>query len=136
MKPDELMIGDWVFHPDLCYCIRVECLGLVDVFWNHDGAMSSVPYDTVQPYEIDEIFLRENGFVLLEVGDNGAATPAQYRNRFEKWMLHTKWQDVILWYDRRTKTYNLHNMNGARFRHVHQLQHAMKLAGIGKDVEL
>ena len=136
MKRENLMIGDWVDLPELAYNVRVECLGNFDMFWEHEGAISKTPYENVEPIWLHPDVLRDNGFVLLEVGDHGAATPPQFRNRFEKWLLKTKWRDIILWYDRRTEKYNLHDMNGAKLQFVHELQHAFRLAGIDFDIKL
>lgn len=137
MKREDLMIGDWVDLPELSYDVRVDCLGPSDMFWRHgDGAVSKTPYENVDPIWLHPDVLRDNGFVLVEVGDHGAATPPQFQNRFEKWLLKTQWQDVILWYDRRTEKYNLHDMNGAKLQFVHELQHALRLAGIDFDIEL
>ena len=137
MKREDLMIGDWVLLPDLAYDVRVECLGLSDMFWRSgEESISKMPYEKVDPIWLHPDVLRDNGFVLLEVGDHGAATPPQFRDRFEKWLLKTQWQDVILWYDRRTEKYNLHDMNGAKLQFVHELQHALRLAGIDLDIEL
>ena len=137
MRPEELMIGDWVELTDLGYGVRVSSLGVSDMFWYSDeAACHRVPYEKVAPLYLCDSILRDNGFVLLEVGDHGAATPPQFRDRFEKWLLKTQWQDVILWYDRRTEKYNLHDMNGAKLQFVHELQHALRLAGIDFDIKL
>ena len=137
MKQEELMIGDWVLYAELDYPVRITGLGEeADVFWHDEDNTTHEPYFKLSPIDLTDEILKANGFVLLEVGDHGAATPAQYRDRFEKWMLHTKWQDVILWYDRRTEKYNLHDMNGAKLQFVHELQHALRLAGIDFDIKL
>lgn len=137
MRPEELMIGDWVELTDLDYGVRVSSLGVSDMFWYSDEtSCHRVPYEKVAPLYLCDSVLRDNGFVLLEVGDHGAATPPQFRDRFEKWLLKTQWQDVILWYDRRTEKYNLHDMNGAKLQFVHELQHALRLAGIDFDIKL
>ena len=35
--------------------------------------------------------LRKNGWDIKEVGDNGPATPKEYRNRYEKWVHVNNW---------------------------------------------
>ena len=137
MKREDLMIGDWVLLTDLDYGVRVECLCLTDMFWRSgEEAISKTPYEKVEPLYLHQDILRDNGFELVEVGDHGAATPAQYRDRFEKWMARTKWRDIVIWYDRRTETYNLKDMGAAKIKYIHELQHALKLSGIEKDIEL
>ena len=62
--------------------------------------------------------------------------PKMQKSSFEKWMARTKWRDIVIWYDRRTETYNLKDMGAAKIKYIHELQHALKLAGIEKDIEL
>lgn len=90
----------------------------------------------VDPIPIADDILTRNGIGLLEVGDNGPSTPPKYRNRYEKWFIHTKWKDTYLWYDRKTKKWHLANMNAAQFEYVHEFQHALRMAGMEKEIEM
>ena len=92
--------------------------------------------DMVFPIPLTPEILEKNDITLLEVGDDGASTPPKYRNRYEKWLVHTQWRDTYLWFDRRKNEYHFHNMNGAMFTCVHQLQHALRLCGIDKEITL
>ena len=130
------MVGDWVllFGDTLT---RVDCIGNVEVYLNAaDTGDWRTTYEHIQPIPLTPEILQANGIQLVEVGDNGISTPAKFRNRFEKWAIRTEWRDTWLWYDRTTKRYNLHDMNGAQFTMVHELQHALHLAGIQKDIAL
>lgn len=130
----DLMPGDWVTLTDLCVNVKVDCLSRDYIYYGWlNGRNEASEYDVVMPLWITEKVLRSNFFELVEVGDHGVATPAQHRDRYEKWIRKTKWKDIIIWYDRRTKKYNLHDMNGAKFQYIHELQHALRLAGI--DIE-
>lgn len=147
MKANELMIGDWVKTPvDMgkIQAINATCLPnfqTVEVWHKRyeDGRRASDyicdPLD-LQPIPLTPEILEKNGFSLVEVGDNGTGTPSQYRNRFEKWLLKTTWKDVALWYDRLAKYYNVATMEGARIHYIHELQHALRLCGIEKEIEL
>ena len=155
MKANELMIGGYfrVNRDGLCIkkgtIVRIvgidgeaklEEKGLVCAVHCHpldreqfDGGIWLAYLD---PIPLTPEILKKNGITLLEVGDNGVATPAKNRNRYEKWQIHTKWKDTYLWYDRATKRWNLYDMNGAQFTNVHQMQHALLLCEIEKEIEL
>lgn len=143
MKVRELMIGDLVEYQDKHWHV-LELLESNSSFpmllgeeglWEACGEngtrlLNRADILNVHPIPLDSEILKANGISLEEVGDNGPATPAIYRNRYEKWLIHTKWQDSLLWFDRRTKKWNLGNMNAAQFVYVHELQHAMRLVGL------
>lgn len=145
MKANELMIGDWVtygyFHYEtgepiekVFQVTQIEAeLGEYYV-WDKDGRVCTP--DLLGGIRISPYILQNNGFDLVEVGDNGASTPPQFRDRFEKWLLKTTWKDVVLWYDRLANYYNLDAMPTARLHYFHELQHALRLCGIEKEIEL
>lgn len=81
-------------------------------------------------FPLTEEIIKKAGFQLEEVGDNGAATPPQYRNRFEKWVAHTTWKDCVLWYDRRAGYYNIQGLEAAKLHSTRQLQQALNLIGM------
>lgn len=89
-----------------------------------------VAEDMPRDFPLTPEILERAGFRLEEVGDNGAATPPQYRNRFEKWIAHTTWKDCILWYDRRADYYNISGLEAAHLHTTRQLQRALDLVGI------
>lgn len=82
--------------------------------------------------------LEENGFKLEEVGDNGIATPSNYRYRFEKWVFHSGEYKCVLFYDRYAKYYHIQGLEAAHLHTTAQLQRALYLIGffIHIDVNL
>lgn len=146
MKATDLMIGDWVQVIDAATSTPYYCRVRYTIWPSMENALigldnkeiftQSVPADCLCPIPITPEIFEENGIKLLEVGDNGVATPAKYRNRFEKWEIHTQWKDTYLWYDRQAKYWHLHDMGAARLYYVHELQHALKLCGIDKEITL
>lgn len=148
LTASDLMIGDYITIKDSLetddspLIFRVVCPG-------YDGGNGALVLlkgeEACDEIGIDEEWcgipltpeiLEKNGIKLLEVGDNGAATPAKDRNRFEKWAIHTQWKDTYLWYDRQAKYWHLSNMGAARLHFVHELQHALRLCEINKEIEL
>lgn len=141
MKATDLMIGDWAtFRDDPNIPIKIWGInedGTAFAFIDKDRALDEIAIDDeIIGIPLTSEILEKNEIKLLEVGDNGAATPAKDRNRFEKWEIHTQWKDTYLWYDRQAKYWHLSNMGAARLHFVHDLQHALRLCGISKEIEL
>lgn len=143
MRETDLMIGDWVrfsypHHETGEPVVRVFQVTQIEAqlgdyyVWSEDGRVCHP--EQLIPIPLTQEILEKNGSSLVEVGDNGIGTPSQYRNRFEKWLLKTTWKDVVLWYDRLAKYYNVAAMEGARLHCVHELQHVLHLCGIEKEV--
>lgn len=134
MKASELMIGDWVYDTILKGNTRVEMLSLFGIKGDfHENVYNE---NTFEPIPLTPEILEKNGIKLEEVGDNGISTPSKWRNRFEKWVLRTQWKDTFIWYDRTAKYWHLHDMGAAKLLYVHELQNALRLCGIEKDIVL
>ncbi len=132
MKANELMIGDWVTTSDGNR--KVEKLSKNWILEWEDGYMCTV--SDIIPVQLTDSIMKINGFSIVEVGDNGPSTPPKNINRFEKWFCRTTWQDIYVWYDRLMKKWCLHGINQVHFNSVHMLQHAFRLCGIEKEIEL
>lgn len=146
MKANELMIGDYVTFAD---CQNDKYPSIIKIWQiNEDGesfasidggkAVDEITIDDeIVGIPITPKILEKNGIKLKEVGDNGISTPPEWRNRFEKWVLRTQWKDTFIWYDRTAKYWHLYdNMGAAKLLYVHELQHALRLCGIEKEIEL
>lgn len=107
MKANELMIGDWVIG-----CSREPFkIGIIDpvfLYWNE-----------VQPIPLTPEILEKNGFVVESNYPYG--NPLQY---------------CILVDDRLWIDISGENFFEGELEYVHQLQHALKLCGIEKEIEL
>lgn len=135
MEAKDLMIGDYVFskcggnNEKVCY-ITDEGIWL-----RFDERYSEVVNERdIEPIPLTAEILKDNGIELFAVGDNGVATPPKWRNRLEQWLIHTKWKDTNLWYDRMTKKYRLQDTNAIEIEYVHQLQQTLRLAKIEKEI--
>lgn len=132
LRSIDLMIGDWVKSRG-----KIEQVTSV-----YDGYICTDSFEDSHDYYFDPIpitaeILEKNGIKLKEVGDNGISTPPEWRNRFEKWVLRTQWKDTFIWYDRTAKYWHLYdNMGAAKLLYVHELQHALRLCGIEKEIVL
>lgn len=150
MKANELMLGDWVTFKDAVednnilpikiVCIGYQYKGDEDECLVRIGSSESCDIididDEIVGIPLTAEILEKNGIKLEEVGDNGISTPPKWRNRFEKWVLRTQWKDTFIWYDRTAKYWHLHDMGAAKLHYVHELQNALRLCKIEKEIEL
>ena len=134
MKATELMIGDWLQHASGKYfqVTRIDMWGDGSVhfacghphLWEYNNKFSPIP--------LTEEILEKNGFVYKEEEET-CATEA-----FHHWWLEGSafaLNDDSWW--RSIKDGNLHVKFGIfPLKYVHQLQHALRLCGIDKTIEL
>ena len=120
MKANELMIGDWVYNTHNRQNEQVQEIGsgLVMLAYN-----DLYEYDEIEPIPLTDEILKANGFEYHH--KNFAAL--SHVHPFQLKMV--EWPDengIGLW------------MIGGLFkiRYVHELQHAMKLCEIDKEIKL
>ena len=133
MKATELMISDWVNSDFGIFQIR-EIFD--DCFRDDRG--NDYEFDCIHPILLTGEILKSNGFELVEIGDNGPSTPKANVNRYEKWECKTAFQTFYLIYDRRAKKYSLNAFSNhiINITYVHELQNAMRVCGVEKEIEL
>ena len=133
MKATELMIGDWVNSDFGIFQIK-------EIFEDaaRDNGGNDYEFDCIHPILLTGDILKSNGFELVEIGDNGPSTPKSNVNRYEKWECKTAFQTFYLIYDRRAKKYSLNAFSNhiINIVYVHELQHAMRVCGAEKEIEL
>lgn len=139
MKPEELMIKDWVLHDREPYQIRQ--LGIYGV--NRDGEDYPavcvgkpkgigliIERNEIEPIPLTPEILEKNGFI----GDkNVCKTKVRDDSKDELW------QCEYAWYLKNLRIKNRTNGSVARLYNimfVHELQHAMRLCGINKEIEI
>ena len=139
MKANELMIGDWVRIKDLKDPIkRISCideyLGVVD-FWDGEKCivtsinnvlpipltMEILVRNKFRKNDIEYIYqnIANDGYVYVMLQDMGCGTwdiTIKNYNKFEDKQTVFKANDMFL--------------------HLHELQHALRLCGIEKEIEL
>ena len=130
MKANELMIGDWVQFP-MGY-EKVQEIGFVQ---GHGYCASFAASATLFPVEIDKIepipltaeILEKNGFV------NGEEVWAANCPEDKNLLLEITWDDtrkVAAW------SINCNEYCVLELHYVHELQHALRLCGIDKNIVL
>ena len=126
MKANELMIGDWVLAIDTIGAKR--CIALIlelkDVPYLACGIWGEIhKYELLEPIPLTHTILEKNGFERLGTdyilmnypfGLTNPSAPDDYKDNY--------WLRVA------AKSVNI--------KYVHELQHALKLCGIDKEITL
>lgn len=131
MKANELMIGDWVvYQGDTEYTnpIKIEGMDIAtDMLITSDR--EDVGLNGVEPIPLTEEILEQNGFVRHDKHEY-SVTGSNYN-----------YLKVRCYADTYFEIGNAFDEEGelqafADIQHVHELQHALKLCGIDKEIEL
>ena len=127
MKAEELMIGDWVQMPKgTCRVISIQDNDVIftDIA---DGIDGSFYINEVKAIPITPEVLEKNGFV---------------KQGFSGWEIYTE-DFLILWRNDYPDILEIRSFNAAYgyfyrsyISYVHELQHALRLCGIEKEVVL
>ena len=132
MKATDLMIGDWVMSDN-------ELLKVSDILryriYAHD-AVGYYPIEDLEPILLTGEILKSNGFEL--VSDSDRVTKA-FIDLYDLWECEIISQQTLrLFYDRNSKDYRLQAFgdNISNIYFVHELQHAMRVCGVKKEIEL
>lgn len=113
MKATDLMIGDWV-KPS-CWNEQVILVGEGRVTVNSD----SYTDDEINPIPLTAEILNKNFRADKQWGENGW---------FINDHIHIFWESIGV--------YHIQYMEIVAIEYVHELQHALKLCGIDKEIEL
>lgn len=130
MKAAELMIGDYIMlYEDIYIIEEISSKGWAHIIYN-DGSKCRVPLSTdyilgeLTPVPLTAEILKKNRFELQ-------------RDKSELGTLDTYWLGSEL------GAFRIHRLNNgdyqfglAKIRGVHELQHALRLCGIDKEIKL
>jgi hypothetical protein len=108
MKAKELMIGDWVDYRGICN--RIAPADFCHFEW----------IDKIRPIPLTPEILEKNGFRLDTYSGEFMSGKWWTRNDF---VIHESMNDSI-------------GKNNFSYKYVHQLQHALRLCGIEKEIIL
>ena len=141
MKPEDLMIGNWVLHDGEPYKIRQ--LGIYGTTRDGDdypavcigkpkGIGLIVERNEIKPIPLTAEILEKNGFVYKEA-EKTCATDA-----FHLWWLDGSiftLDDDSWWRSIKDEKLRV-KFGGFPLKYVHELQHTLRLCGIDKEIEL
>lgn len=142
MKTNELMIGDWVCteHDSTPRQIDWIRTGEVGLFWNK---VATPPYLVPIPLTLE--ILKKNGFDINGISEY--MQPVEERDWSDDTYVWSRQEtpdermEVSVYMD---DPYNFFaeiicqycHVDGIHIKYVHELQHALRLCGIEKDIEL
>ena len=125
MKANELMIGDWVRIKD-GYPFKMEDVSGTSLFrrWTSDGEIM-IPYgwNEIEPIPLTWEILEKNGFTRFGTGyilkgeHFGLDNPSNPNNYLDNYWLRI-------------------SIKAVNIKYVHELQHALRLCGIEKEIDL
>lgn len=119
MKSTDLMIGDWVYRPD-CYSKVKEIRenGIIGL----DHLRGIISFEELKPIPLTPEILEKNGFVY----DSEDKLFEDIYPRIS--MLYAQYRLV--------ENGGINYGEMSEIKYVHQLQHALRLCGIDKEIEL
>jgi hypothetical protein len=128
MKPNELMVEDWVIRkgvskePMRIYNINVSA---GTVYLDQDGRGVTEKFENIEPIPLTLEILKKNGFVYADL---------PFEDFYEGYGLHIHGGNYA---DGHSNWYIICGINvSMNVTHVHELQHVFKLCGIEKDIIL
>lgn len=130
MKSTDLMVGDSIYRAD-CYdkVVEIRSNGIIGA----DANRGLIPFDEIKPIEITPEILEKIGFNLLPQNTKIDSYHLSYPNT-----IHPKFGinvnmftvlEMIIFNDNRRLVY-------LEVNYVHELQHALRLCGIEKEIIL
>ena len=133
MKPNELMIGDWVQVPSLIdnmehYDALFKVRQLRDCDLDVIG-FKELKYNEIAPIPITAEILKKNGFVKQDydgwlISENNGRRLIEYR---------TDYFDGLLIINYVEEPYSKISI---KLKYVHELQHALRLCGNEKEIKI
>lgn len=141
MKANELMIGDYImFNKDIYKIEEISKKGWAHIIYNDESecrvALSSdYILDDITPIPLTPEILEKNGFVKYnEVSDTPPYDKDEEGNMYYSYKGEHKfwgwWQPNNVYY------IPINAMIDLEIKFIHELQHALRLCGIDKELEL
>ena len=143
MKPEELMIGDWVY--DKHYNGDIEPIKIYNIYgtevnckternrFDVDEIVSGTYISDLQPIPLTLEILEKNGFVKYnEVSDTPPYDQDEEGNMYYSYKGEQKFWGW--WQPNNVYLIPVNAMVDLEIEYVHELQHALKLCGIDKPI--
>ena len=129
MKATELMIGDWVNSDFGIFQIK-------EIFDDavRDNRGNDYEFDCIHPISLTGEILKSNGFDLVDDIYRAKALVDIY----DLWECNTLSLTIYIHYYKKRKDYSLYSNNCIieHIKYVHELQNAMRVCGVEKEIEL
>ena len=126
MKAEDLMIGDWVNLYGRPIKINIDDLGVIErdeIYDKYDKGTNC------KPIELTEDILEKNGFGFLDTSNN------EIKSVWTGWWILDGLELGCFCNLKFPVYFNISDVN-VKANYVHELQHALKLCGIEKEIVL
>ena len=128
MKATELRIGDWVNSDFGIFQIK-------EIFDDavRDSRGNDYEFDCISPILLTGEILKSNGFELVSDSDRAKALVYIY----DLWECNTISQTIYVHYYKKRKDYSLYSIDCIinHIKYIHELQNAMRVCGVEKEIE-
>lgn len=142
MKANELMIGDWV--QDISF-VTIESLCSEDIctYRNKEGFIYTANISNMKPVPLTAEILEKNGFNQNGIPED--MQPVEERDYYDETYVWSeivddyKENEVSVYLEYGKECVEIHCIKGSmdiECKYVHQLQHALKVCGIDKNIVL
>ena len=129
MKATELMVGDFINSDFGIFQIN-------EIFDDavRDNRGNDYEFDCIYPILLTGDILKSNGFELVSDSDRAKALVGIY----DLWECKTISQTLYVHYYKKRKDYSIHSSYCIinHIMYVHELQNAMRVCGVEKEIEL
>lgn len=127
METKDLMIGDLVLYTEFGKneFHRIEIVEPTSVWLN--GCNTYVPDEFIEPIPLTSEILEKNGFVCKdkEKGMYGVTIAPYYMRQDVPFEIFCDGEPFAIWFQ-----------DPVNIKYIHEIQHALRLCGITKDIEL
>ena len=131
MKANDLMIGDWVMDgKNIAQITLITCDGIIETTFNKSSNI-----EVIEPIPLTSEILEKNGFTKSTPPPGIHARCYELDNKKDKYHLtiadYNKYKRLLLDVDSEdSECFNI------KCDYVHEFQHALRLCGIDKTIEL
>lgn len=117
MKVEELMISDWIFDGDnVAQVTSITCDGIIETTFNETSNI-----EVIHPIPLTPEILKKNGF--------------KYRHSWGEWVHYNPSPLIDFTLLTGEEGFYL-DLPNAKIEYVHELQHALRLCNIEKEIVL
>lgn len=141
MKTTDLMVGDWVLfigNPKKVTSLLVTDLGVDQIYVFGKSCQVATISEYIEPIPLTAEILEKNGFVYISKGMfysyYSYAADGYIKVRLSD-LQDGEWELSIDNYDKFNDSSTKYTVDRC-FLKVHELQHALKLCGIDKEIQL
>lgn len=146
LRSNELMIGDWVYHTSMRKYIKISGINGGVLFWYNKTAISACGMSLIEPTPITPEILEKNGFHFAKAdrmsltdryvwGVEGTRDGAIVEITFYNPDVHGV-KVLTKIHTQSSHESGINSVHSCDIESVHQLQHALRLCGIDKEIEL